>query len=101
MTQRRDGAKKKPAAADAPKEDAPAKTEDVALVHGRTEDGEGLRVIRKKGDELSAGEVRPLKDGQPIHGEVLSLKPRPEMPLLCDVEVTHAAPTKSHAGPAR
>ncbi|MEO0323110.1 MAG: hypothetical protein AAF447_09145 [Myxococcota bacterium] len=31
----------------------------------------------------------------------MQLKPRPEMPLLCDVEVQHAPAARSHAGPAR
>lgn len=75
--------------------------DDVALVHGRTADGEGLQVLRKQGDTLSLGEVRPLKEGKPIQGEVVQLKPRPEMPLLCDVEVQHAPAARSHAGPAR
>lgn len=55
------------------------------LIHGRGEDGT-LKVLRKKGDELSAGELRPLEEGKPIVGDVLRLKPRRELPLLCDVE---------------
>ncbi|MCB9625372.1 MAG: hypothetical protein H6723_18810 [Sandaracinus sp.] len=62
-----------------------AKTDDVVLVHGRSEDG-ALQVIRKKGEELSAGELRPVEEGKPIRGNLLKLKPRPEMPLLADVE---------------
>ncbi len=77
-----------------------APPDDVALVHGRTPDGEGLHVLRKRGDTLSLGEVRPLKEGKPIQGEVVKLKPREDMPLLCDVEVQHA-PAARGAGPAR
>jgi hypothetical protein len=93
---------------------APAPEEDVVLVHGRTDDGKGLRVLRKKGDSLSAGEVRPLEHGKSITGEVVALKPRPEAPMICDVEVQAdvsqalqrgvergAAPANDHAGPAR
>lgn len=79
----------------------PAKaTDDVALVHGRTADGKGLKVLRKQGDTLSLGEVRPLKEGKPIQGEVVQLKPREDMPLLCDVEVQHAARHSAKARPA-
>ena len=41
---------------------------------------------------VSAGAVRPLVQGQSIHGEVVRLKPRPELPRVCDVEVECAAP---------
>lgn len=68
----------------------PKKTDDVVLVHGKTDDGAGLRVIRAKNGELGVGEVRPLKEGQPLgQGEVVSLKPRRDLPLLCDVTVLH------------
>jgi hypothetical protein len=60
---------------------------DLALIHGVTEDGEGLRVIRRRGEALEAGAVRPLREGKPIHGELVKLHPRPECPLLCDIEV--------------
>ena len=74
------------------KPDKPEKPEasdkrDVALIHGRTADGEGLRILRQREERLELGEVRPLKEGRPIQGEVVSLKPRPNFPLLCDVSV--------------
>ena len=61
--------------------------EDVALVCGVSDDGRGVEVIRKRGDRLETGTVRPLEAGKPIHGEVVRLRPRPQAPLLCDVEV--------------
>jgi hypothetical protein len=67
-------------------------SEDVALIHGKTPDGEGLRIIRKREDRLELGAVRPLKEGTPITGEVVTLTPRPDFPLLCDVKVEVAAP---------
>lgn len=81
----------------------PAKSEDVVLVHGRTDDGKGLKVLRKKADELSAGEVRPVEEGKPLRGDLVRLTPRAEMPLLCDVDVEYEAPRapKAEAGPAR
>jgi hypothetical protein len=61
--------------------------EDVALVCGVSEDGQGVEVIRKRGDRLETGTVRRLEAGKPIHGEVVRLRPRPQAPFLCDVEV--------------
>jgi hypothetical protein len=66
---------------------AKARGEDIALVCGMTEDGQGVEVIRKRGDRLEAGTVRKLEAGKPIHGEVVRLRPRAQAPLVCDVEV--------------
>jgi hypothetical protein len=63
-------------------------SEDVLFLHSRTEDGEGARVVRARNGRLEAGEVRPLAEGKPIHGEVVSLTPRADQPWLCDVKVT-------------
>jgi hypothetical protein len=65
---------------------------DVAFIHGRTPDGEGLRIIRRREDRIELGAVMPLKEGVPITGEVVSLTPRPESPLVCDVKTELAAP---------
>ena len=73
------------------KKDEPAGS-DVALIHGKTADGQGLRIIRRRDDRLEVGAVRPLKEGAPIAGEVVSLTPRPDFPLLCDVKVEYSAP---------
>ena len=59
---------------------------DVALIHGVTEDRRGLHVLRYRNEQLESGTVRPLVHGRPIHGEVVRLAPRPEQPLVCDVE---------------
>jgi hypothetical protein len=75
---------------------------DVALIHGKTAEGD-LRIIRKRDDQLELGMVRPLTHGAPITGEVVSLTPRPEFPLLCDVKVELEAQraAKDIAAPAR
>ncbi|MCU0677376.1 MAG: hypothetical protein MUE69_31870, partial [Myxococcota bacterium] len=78
----------------------PAATEDVVLVHGRSEDG-ALQVIRKKGDELSAGELRPVEEGKPLRGNLLKLRPREDMPLLADVEEEIAITSPSLSKPAQ
>ncbi len=81
----------------------------MVLIHGQSEDG-ALQNIRKKGETLRAGELRPLEEGKPVQGDVLTLKPRPEMPFLCDVvdevEIPSSAKpgakkTMRSAGPAR
>ena len=56
--------------------------------------------------------MRPLREGAPITGEVVTLKPRANFPALCDVEVQYKPPELtsdrgdapqllSHAGPAQ
>lgn len=59
---------------------------DVVLIHGVTEDGKGLQVLRARDERLEVGQVRPLEDGKPLHGDVVKLRPRPGRPYLCDVE---------------
>jgi len=65
---------------------------DVALVHHVTPDG-AVHIIRRRGDQLEAGALTPLREGAPIQGEVLSLRPRENFPLLCDVDVVYKPPT--------
>jgi hypothetical protein len=65
---------------------------DVALIHGVSSDG-AVQVIRRRGEHLEAGALTPLREGAPIQGEVVSLRPRPDCPLLCDVDV-HYAPAQ-------
>ena len=64
----------------------PARSEDVALVYGVSDDGAGLDIIRRRQGRFEAGTVRPLEDGKPIQGEVVRLKPRQQTPMVCDVE---------------
>jgi hypothetical protein len=72
----------------------PVASPDVALVHRITPDG-AVHVIRRRGDKLEAGALSPLREGAPIHGEVVSLRPREEFPLLCDVDVLYAPPASA------
>lgn len=97
MASDNDKGAKKP---DAEKPDAGDK--DVVLMHSRTEDGEGIRVIRSREGRIEAGELRALKEGVPISGEVVSLAQRNDQPLLWDVKVQcRVESPHSHAGPAR
>lgn len=89
--------------------EAPSADQDVVLLCSPTEDGEGVNALRARADRVELAEIRPLKEGQPVvAGEVARLKPREEMPLVCDVDVTYSAPTpealparSDHAGPPR
>jgi hypothetical protein len=76
---------------------APA-VRDTVLIHGVSEDGASFAVLRAREDRLEAGIVRKVRDGEPLHGELLRLTPRPESPLLCDVEVQYAPPSARAAG---
>jgi len=81
------------------------KVEDVALVCGVSDDGQGVDIIRKRGERIETGTVRRLEQGKAIHGEVVRLKPRENAPLVCDVEVELAAPNAgivpASSGPAQ
>lgn len=78
----------------APATPAASSTPDVALVHRVTPDGT-VHVIRRRGDQLEAGALQPLREGAPIQGEVLSLRPRESFPLLCDVDVLYSPPASA------
>jgi hypothetical protein len=71
---------------------------DVAIVCGVSDDGQGVDVIRRRGERLEAGTVRRLEQGKPIHGEVVRLRPREQFPMICDVEVEMPAPGHSSSG---
>jgi hypothetical protein len=75
---------------------------DVVLVHGATGDGQGARVLRARPGHLEAGEVRPLRDGQPIApgGEVVRLVERSQAANVYDVKVDYAAPPAPGPTPA-
>ena len=63
---------------------------DVVMLHGKTDDGQGARVLRARPGRLEAGEVRPLREGKPmVKGEVVSLSRRQDAPALYDVKVEH------------
>ena len=82
------------------------RTADVVLIHGVEPDGKGLRVLRYRDDKVETGAVRPLEEGKPIRGEVVRLKPRRDLPVVCDVEVELPATSQKsapvrRAGPAQ
>ncbi len=90
------------------------KLEDVVLLHSPTESGDGIRVVRKRDEAIEVGELRPMREGQAIHGEVVRLTQRAEHALLFDCEVVVPAQSAkepppepaeprsvAHKGPAR
>jgi hypothetical protein len=74
---------------------------DVALLYAPTDDGEGARILRSRDGSIETGEVRPMKEGQPIHrGELVRLVPRTETPCVCDVEVLYTKAADESAASA-
>ena len=81
---------------DADDKKPPVEDHDVVLVHGRTEDGQGLRALRSRPGKLEVAEIRKLQKGKPLtSGELVSLKPREESPLLWDVDVQYSVGEES------
>lgn len=68
---------------------AEPRSRDVALILNPTEDNEGIQILRQRAADrpLELGILRPLREGRPIDGEVVSLRPREGTPLFCDVKV--------------
>lgn len=81
------------------------KDRDMLLVHGVSDDGRVAHVVRRRGERLELGQLRPLESGKPLTGEVVSLRRRPELPVLFDVKVEVESPLPkteaSRQGPPR
>ena len=81
------------------------KRTDVAWVQGFDEQRKELHILRQRNRTVEAGIVRPIEEGRPIDGDLVRLTPRPEFPLLCDVEEVLQHPDRpkdpppGHAGP--
>ena len=69
--------------------DETSSRDDVVLVYGEDERSGGLKVLRKRGEKVEAGLVKPAESGKPLFGDLVRLKPRRAFPLLCDVEVLY------------
>lgn len=65
----------------------PKPAQDVVLIGGPTENEGGFHVLRRREDTIELGEVRALKEGQPIHGEVVRLHAREDNERIFNVEV--------------
>jgi hypothetical protein len=77
--------------------------QDLALIVDRTEDRQGFHVLRRRSEDspVELGTIRPLREGQPIEGEVVSLEPNKEAPFLCEVKVEVDARRPTSVGPAQ
>ncbi len=73
---------------------------DVVLIGPPTADGGGVHVLRARDERIEAGELRALREGRPITGEVVTLKPRQDNPRVCDVETSYAPPPALTPAPA-
>jgi len=86
-----------------PKQDRTG-AEDVILIHGVDPQRRELHVVRSKGGEVGLGIVRAVEEGRPIDGDLVRLKPRKDLPLVCDVEevlsLSDAHAPRTPAGPA-
>jgi len=71
--------------------------EDVALICGVAANGSDVHVLRRRNNRIEAGIARALREGQPIQGELVRLRPRKQTPLLCDVEVELEVPSALHS----
>ena len=93
-----------PTAAKAGAVEATGPTGDVAFVFGKDE--HGMHILRRRSGDapIEAGVIRPLRSGKPIEGEVISLSPRGDAPLLFDVKSELPSPfpaERSSDGPAQ
>jgi hypothetical protein len=86
----------------------PRAPKDIAILNGPTEDGQGAKVLRIREGDVSAGEIRPIRDGEPINqSELVRLHPLDPSQRVCAVEVLHAPEEDTKrkangtAGPAR
>ena len=73
---------------------------DVLLVGGPTACGAGAEVLRFRDGRVEAGELRAIREGQPLHGELVQLRSRPEHERLFEVDVLVEGP-KQTAAPTR
>lgn len=82
------------------------RSKDLILIHGVNEKRGELHVLRHRGDKIEPGVVKPIEEGKPIFGDLVRLKPKPEFPLICEVEEIlryedHDRESGHHSGPPR
>jgi hypothetical protein len=79
----------------------PKRPRDLAILQGPTEDGKGARVVRVKDGEISAGEVRPAREGEPVGDrELVRLTPLGDGGPICEVQVLHGPGEAQGESPA-
>lgn len=70
---------------------------DRLLIHGQSDDGRTLKVVRQRNRRLEFGIAQPLRHGEAVHGEIVRLTPHKDFPLLCDVETVLDTTPKGQA----
>lgn len=64
---------------------------DFAILGAPTEDGQGAHLVRIREGSISAGEIRPVKEGEPVtNREVVRLHPLDAERRVVRVETLHA-----------
>ncbi|CAN5247211.1 hypothetical protein BH09MYX1_BH09MYX1_51320 [soil metagenome] len=84
--------------------DAAVVKRDWAIVTGPTDDQKGARIVRVRGDEVQAGEIRPMVEGASLAegAEIVRLKPHAQpnaasgVPVF-EVESVFKRPTSTAA----
>jgi hypothetical protein len=84
--------------------ESPRETGDVAVAVGKDE--QGVHILRRRSEDaaVEAGVVQPLAEGRPIRGEVISMRQRPETPLVFDVKTELPDPNgeaRTTSGPSQ
>lgn len=86
---------------------APAGGSDRVLVYGLSDSGRTAHVVREREGAVELGRLQPVESGKALAGDLVTLRQRPEFPLLFDVDVQVESPlqprarTDRRAGPAR
>lgn len=74
----------------------------MVLLGPPTADGVGVHVLRAREERLEVGELRPIQEGKPLIGEIVTLAPRKDNPRVCDVKDSYQPPAlMGHKGPAK
>lgn len=68
---------------------------DIALVLAK--DADGVHILRRRSEEapIEAGLLRPMREGKPIVGEVVSLTRRADHPMFYDVKSEFGASSEA------
>ena len=84
-------------------DDSTADDQDVVVLRGPTDDGEGVSVLRARNGSVESAELRAVKQGASIEGaELIRLLPRQGSPVVWNVRVEYDGRASSqHAGPAK
>jgi hypothetical protein len=77
------------------KQDNKTLGEDIVMIHGVDRDRNELHVLRRRRNNIEAAVVRPAREGMPLDGDLVRLKPRESFPMVCDVETLLELPAEA------